>query len=78
MWPAMDASVARLSMTSIDTSLAGTNWSGTQRLLPDLAGSESAESAASQSQAGGTAESQVVAGGGRERHPSQEAVETDQ
>ena len=52
MWPARDAGVTKLSITSIDTSLAGTNRSGKQRLLPDLAGasdsdSESAESAAS-------------------------------
>ena len=58
MWPARDAGVSKLSITRIDTSLAGSNRSGKQRLLPDLAGasdSESAESAASQSRAGTTA-----------------------
>ena len=82
MWTARDAGVAKLSITSIDTSLAGSNRSGKQRLLPDLAGasdSESAESAASQSRAGTTADPQVVAGGGQPPpQPGQEVVETDQ
>ena len=35
MWTARDAGVAKLSITSIDTSLAGSNRSGKRRLLPD-------------------------------------------
>ena len=78
MWTAREAGVAKLSITSINTNLAGSNRSGKQRLLPDLAGasdSESAESAASQSRAETTAGTQVVAGG-RDRHPpGQEVVD---
>ena len=62
MWPARDAVVCRLSITSIDTSLAGTNRSGTQRLLPELAGSETTDS--NTSLAAETADSQEAAGGG--------------
>ena len=58
MSPTRNASVFS---QSIDTSLAGTNWSRTHRLLPELAGSETA---ASNSLAGATADSQVAAGGG--------------
>ena len=71
MWTARDASVAKLSITSIDTSLAGANRSGKQRQLPDQAGtseSESADSAASRSLSETTAGTQVVAGG-CESHP---------
>ena len=79
MWTARDASVAKLSITSIDTSLAGANRSGKQRLLPDLAGASDSKSAASQSRAGTTADPQVVAGGGQPPPPpGQEVVETDQ
>ena len=78
MWPARDTGVAKLSITSIDTSLAGTNRSGKQRLLPDLAGASDSESAASQSRAGTTADPPVVACGGDHQPPGQEVVETDQ
>ena len=62
MLPARKAGLCRQSITSIDTSLAGTNRSGTHRLLPELAGSETA--ASNTSLAAGTADSQVAAGGG--------------
>ena len=67
MWPARNAGVCRQIITSIDTSLGGTNRSGIQRLLPELAGSETA--ASNTSLAAETADSQVAAGGG-ERHPT--------
>ena len=57
----------RLSITSVDTNLAGSNQSGKQRLLPDQAGtsdSESADSTASRSLSETTAGTQVEAGGG--------------
>ena len=70
MSPARKAGVCSQSVTSIDTSLAGTNRSGTHRLLPELAGSETA---ASNSLAGATADSQVAVGGG-ERQPADNRV----
>ena len=73
MSPARKAGLCS-QITDIDTSLAGTNRSGTVR-LPELAGSETT---ASNSLAGGTADCQVATGGG-ERHPSDlQVVETDQ
>ena len=57
----------RLSITSVDKNLAGSNRSGKQRQLPDQAGtsdSESADSAANQSLSETTAGTQVVSGGG--------------
>ena len=62
----------RLSITSVDKNLAGSNRSGKQRQLPDQAGtseSESADySAASRSLSETTAGTQVEAGGG-DCHP---------
>ena len=76
MSPARKAGLCSQSVTSIDTSLAGTNRSETQRRLPELAGSETA--ASNTSSAGGTAYCQVAAAG-RERQPADhQVVETDQ
>ena len=47
MWSARDAGVAKLSITSINTTLAGSNRSGKQRLLPSASDSEAAESTGS-------------------------------
>ena len=68
----------RLSITSVDTNLAGSNRSGKQRLLPDQAGtsdSESADSTASRSLSETTAGTQVVAGGGDCHPPDTGAVD---
>ena len=72
MSPARNASVFS---QSIDTSLAVTHRSGTHRLLPEVAGSETA---ASNSLAGATADSQVAAGGGERQPADNQVVETDQ
>ena len=67
MSPARKAGLCSQNVTSIDTSLAGTNRSGTHTRLPELAGSETA--ASNTSLAGGTSDCQVAAGGG-ERQPA--------
>ena len=76
MLPARKAGLCSQSVTSIDTSLAGTNRSGTHRLLPELAGSETA--ASNTSLAAETADSQVAAGGGERQPADHQVVETDQ
>ena len=76
MSPARKAGLCSQSVTSIDTSLAGTNRSGTHRRLPELAGSETA--ASNTSSAGGTADCQVAAGGGERQPADHQVVETNQ
>ena len=69
----------RLSITSVDTNLAGSNRSGKQKLLPDQAGtsdSESADSTASRSLSETTAGTQVEVGGG-DCHPLDSGVKKD-
>ena len=75
MLPARKAGLCSQSVTSIDTSLAGTNRSGTQRRLPELAGSETA--ASNTSSAGGTADCQVAAGGEERQPKDHQVVETN-
>ena len=72
---ARKAGLCSQSVMSIDTSLAGTNRSGTHRRLPELAGSETA---ASNSVAGETADCQVAAGGGERLPADHQVVETNQ
>ena len=72
----MKAGLCSSSVTSIDTSLAGTNRSGTHRRLPESAGSEAA--ASTESSAGGTADCQVAAGGGERQPADHQVVETSQ
>ena len=76
MSPARKAGLCSQSVTSIDTSLAGTKRSGTHRRLPELAGSETA--ASNTSSAGGTADCQVAAGGGERQPADHQVVETNQ
>ena len=72
----MKAGLCSQSVTSIDTRLAGTNRSGTHRRLPESAGSEAA--ASTESLAGGTADCQVVCGGGERLQGDHQIVENSQ
>ena len=70
----MKAGLCSSSVTSIDTSLAGTNRSGTHRRVPGSAGSEAA--ASTESSAGGPGDCQVVCGGGERPLGDHQVVET--